>query len=241
MDIDLSSLLVFRHLADTGSFTEAGKRWKISQPAVTLIISRLESAAGQVLLDRSSSGTRLTTAGIQFLERTNEVCESYLTFIDGMGHISRRMDREVLIDIDRSWFGTILRKDFPQAGFPTGVTPIICETRENWAGALESSQYDVVIAGRFLRAGSTKVSSAEVPPTWFPRWIRTRSPSAARPARCSKSSTVAATRPARSSSRKAQRSDSLKSASREVTKSQKPARVQHVSVSLIIEAAFLGA
>lgn len=156
MDIDLSSLLVFRHLADTGSFTEAGKRWNISQPAVSLMISKLESAVGLILLERSSSGTRLTTAGIQFLERTNEVCDSYLTFIDGMGHISRRMDREVLIGIDRSWFGTILRKEFPQAGFPTGITPIICETRENWAGALESSQYDVVIAGRFLRAGLTE-------------------------------------------------------------------------------------
>ncbi len=74
MDIDLSSLLVFRHLAQTGSFTETGKHWKISQPAVSLMIGRLESAVGLILLERSSSGTRLTTAGIQFLERANEVC-----------------------------------------------------------------------------------------------------------------------------------------------------------------------
>ena len=156
MDIDLSSLLIFRYLAHTGSFTETGRRWKISQPAVSLMIGRLESAVGLVLLERSSSGTRLTTAGIQFLERANEVCESYLTFIDGMSHISRRMDREVLVAIDRSWFGSVLRGELSQAVFPVGVSSVCCEIAGDWAAALESSQYDVVIAGRFMRSGMTE-------------------------------------------------------------------------------------
>ena len=73
MDIDLNGLLVFRHLAQSGSFTETGRRWKISQPAVSLIIGRLESVAGLVLLERSNSGTRLTADGVLFLERANEV------------------------------------------------------------------------------------------------------------------------------------------------------------------------
>ncbi len=156
MDIDLSSLLVFRHLAQTGSFTETGRRWKISQPAVSMMIGKLENEVGLLLLERSSTGTRLTTAGIQFLERANEVCEAYLTFIDGMKQIRRRMDHEVLVGIDRSWFGSVLRNEFPQVGFPPDVSPIVCEMAENWAEALESNQYDVVIAGRFLRTGMTE-------------------------------------------------------------------------------------
>ncbi|GAA5121719.1 LysR family transcriptional regulator [Luteolibacter yonseiensis] len=155
MDIDLSSLLVFRHLALTGSFTETGKRWKISQPAVSLMISRLESEVGLVLLERSSAGTRLTSAGVQFLARSNEVCDAYLTFIDGMRNIGRRMDREVLIGIDRSWFGNLLREELAQSPPPDGITALLCDASENWGEALEATQYDVVVAGRFLRAGLT--------------------------------------------------------------------------------------
>lgn len=153
MDIDLSGLLVFRHLALTGSFTETGKRWNISQPAVSLMIGRLETAVGLTLLERSSSGTRLTTAGTQFLERANEVCDAYLAFIDGMRGIGRRMDREVMVAIDRSWFGSIFKQELLRVPPPAGITPVVCEISENWADALETSQYDVVIAGRFLGAG----------------------------------------------------------------------------------------
>ena len=153
MEIDLSALLVFRHLALTGSFTETGKRWKISQPAVSLMIGRLESAIGLILLERSSSGTRLTTAGTQFLERATEVCEAYLAFTDGMRSIGRRMDHEVMVGIDRSWFGRIIKDELLQATYPAGVTPVFCEVSDNWGEALEATQFDVVIAGRFLRAG----------------------------------------------------------------------------------------
>lgn len=153
MDIDLSSLLVFRHLALTGSFTETGRRWKISQPAVSLMIGRLESEVGLLLLERSSTGTRLTPAGTQFLERANEVCDAYLSFIDSMRNIGRRLDREVMVGVDRSWFGNILRQELARTPHPAGVTPMFRDIPANWGEALEAAQYDVVIAGRFLRAG----------------------------------------------------------------------------------------
>ncbi|HEX7261529.1 MAG TPA: LysR family transcriptional regulator [Luteolibacter sp.] len=153
MDIDLSGLLVFRHLAQTGSFTETGKRWKISQPAVSLMIGRLESSVGLILLERSSSGTRLTTAGTQFLEGANEVCDAYLSFIDGMRSIGRRMDGQVMVGIDRSWLGSILKQEILAMPPSGGVVPEVCGIVENWGEALESAQYDVVIAGRFLRSG----------------------------------------------------------------------------------------
>lgn len=155
MDIDLSSLLVFRHLAQTGSFTETGRHWQISQPAVSLMIGRLESATGLILLERSSAGTRLTTAGSEMLQRANDVCDAYLSFLDGMRDIGRRMDREVLVGIDRSWFGEILKRELPQASPVAGVTPVFGEIPDNWSQALELTQYDVVVAGRFLRSGLT--------------------------------------------------------------------------------------
>ncbi|RYD37432.1 MAG: LysR family transcriptional regulator [Verrucomicrobiaceae bacterium] len=55
MDLELTSLLVLRSVAETGSFTEAAKCWGITQPAVSTFISRLESSVGLVLLERLSS------------------------------------------------------------------------------------------------------------------------------------------------------------------------------------------
>ncbi len=148
MDIDLSGLIVFRHLAETGSFTETGKRWKIPQPTVSLMISKLESAVGLVLFERSPTGARLTSAGQHFLNYANEVCEAYLAFSDVMLALGRRMDRKVLVAVDRSWFGTVLRKEIE--GNPAIET---CDLAPNWPEGLASSQYDVVLTGRFLRAG----------------------------------------------------------------------------------------
>ncbi len=155
MDIDFRALLVFRHLARTGSFTETGRRWNISQPAVSLMIGRLESEAGLILLERSSTGGRLTAAGARFLERADDVCDTYLTFIGDMCGLRRRMAREVLVGIDRSEFGERTRQRLLEAAPPDGVTMTFVELGENWAEALEATQLDVVVAGRFLRNGLT--------------------------------------------------------------------------------------
>lgn len=163
MDLDLCGLLVFRHLARCGSFTETGKHWKISQPAVSMMIGRLESAAGLVLLERSSGGARLTADGMLFLERAHEVCEAYLGFVDGMRHLGRRMDREVLVGMDRSWFGGRMNEERSSLIAPAGVTPVFDELNGDWTELLESSRFDVILATRFLRAGlSTGIQEAVI-------------------------------------------------------------------------------
>lgn len=156
MDIDLTGLLVFRHIAGTGSFSRTARHWKISQPAVSLMISRLESEVGLVLLERSASGARLTLAGTHFLECVEEVCDSYISFAAGIRALGRRMDGETLIGIDRSWFGDCMRKALEEPAKLSSLPVIsgeICGIGENWWQELESCQYDIVVAGRFLRAG----------------------------------------------------------------------------------------
>ena len=153
MDIDFASLLVFRRLAETGSFTETGRTWQLSQPAVSLMISRLESAVGLVLLERTTSGAQLTSAGETFLKRADEVCDAYLSLIDEMRHLGRRIDGEVLVGMDGSWFCHTLKEALPGCVFPKNVRPVIGDCGENWSEMLESTRCDVVIAGRFLRGG----------------------------------------------------------------------------------------
>jgi DNA-binding transcriptional LysR family regulator len=153
MDIDFAALLVFRHLAASGSFTETGRRWKISQPAVSLMISRLESESGLILLERSQGGTRLTAAGAQFLEKAGDVCDAYVSFIDGMRSLRRGMDREVLVAFDRSWFATRLRRMLNRAAIPDAITVRETDLPESWWDPLEAAKFDVAVAGRFLRNG----------------------------------------------------------------------------------------
>jgi len=155
MDIDLNSLLVFRHLAESGSFTETGKRWGMSQPSVSLMISKLESAVGLVLFERSPTGAKLTPAGVAFLGHSTEVSAAYLVFIDGMRRLDRRMDRQVLLALDSSYFGRGLREKIALEPLTAADGPLIrCgDAGSNWREALEATRVDVVVAGRFLRAG----------------------------------------------------------------------------------------
>lgn len=153
MDVHLGSLLVFRHLAQSGSFTETGRRCGISQPAVSLMIGRLESGLELVLFERAASGVRLTPDGERFLVSANEVCESYLAFIDGMGLLGRRSNHEVSVGFDGSSFGMLLRRDIPKLKLPPDVKITCGESPWNWVSALESSKLDLVVAGRFLRSG----------------------------------------------------------------------------------------
>lgn len=155
MDIDLNSLLVFRHLAESGSFTETGKRWGMSQPSVSLMISKLESAVGLVLFERSPTGAKLTPAGVAFLGYSNEAAAAYLEFLDGMRRLDRRMDRQVLVALDASFFGRVLREKIENEPLPQpdGSTLRFCEAGGSWRESLEATRCDVVVAGRFLRAG----------------------------------------------------------------------------------------
>jgi DNA-binding transcriptional LysR family regulator len=62
-DIDLWSLRVFLAVCETGSMTEAGRKLKLTQPAVSRIIRQLDEAIGQPVMDRDLRPIRLTNAG----------------------------------------------------------------------------------------------------------------------------------------------------------------------------------
>lgn len=153
MEIDLPSLLVFRHLAQCGSFTDTGKFWKISQPTVSQMVNRLESSLGIILLDRSGSRACLTADGQSFLNRAEEVCEDYLDFIDRVDTLGRRIEHKVTIGLDRSWYGSLAFTAMDQLNLPEGASANFIELTGNWVKALESGRADVVLACRFLHTG----------------------------------------------------------------------------------------
>lgn len=62
-------LRTFVAVAESGSFTAAGRRLGVGQPAVSHAVSRLEAALGVRLLERSTQGVSLTPAGRFLHER----------------------------------------------------------------------------------------------------------------------------------------------------------------------------
>jgi len=154
MEFELRSLLVFRHLAGCGSFSETAKHWGISQPAVSLTISKLESAVGLVLFERSPTGAKLTTDGHAFMPRAEEVCQCYAGLIDGLRTWNRRETKEVLLACDGTSIGRTLIADIAAGKVPNLSTKVVtCDLQERWGAALETNRFDLALSGRFLRAG----------------------------------------------------------------------------------------
>ncbi|MBV9328989.1 MAG: LysR family transcriptional regulator, partial [Chloroflexi bacterium] len=63
----LRQVSYFVTLAETGSFTLAARKLRISQPSLSQQVRALERDVGANLLERTSRGARLTTAGREFL------------------------------------------------------------------------------------------------------------------------------------------------------------------------------
>lgn len=62
-DLDATSLLVLRAVADHGTITAAAAALGFSQPALSQQVRRAEARAGMALVERTGRGIRLTAAG----------------------------------------------------------------------------------------------------------------------------------------------------------------------------------
>ena len=71
--MDTHSLSAFIEVADTGSFSRAGERLHLSQPAISKRIAALEDALGQPLFDRVGRRIDLTDAGRTLLPHARRV------------------------------------------------------------------------------------------------------------------------------------------------------------------------
>jgi DNA-binding transcriptional LysR family regulator len=68
MDVEIRHLRYFVAVAEEGSFTGAARRVHITQQVLSTQIQQLETILGVRLLERSSRGASVTTAGASFLD-----------------------------------------------------------------------------------------------------------------------------------------------------------------------------
>jgi len=81
----VSALQLFCRVAQTGSFTAAGKEIGLSQPSVSRIISNLEKELGAALFVRSTHAVSLTEAGAEYFERVDPL----LSALEEANHMVR--------------------------------------------------------------------------------------------------------------------------------------------------------
>jgi DNA-binding transcriptional LysR family regulator len=70
---ELYQLRYFLAVVETGSFTKASRRVRVSQPTLSAGIQKLEGALAVKLFDRSSRRVFLTSAGTRFVERARSI------------------------------------------------------------------------------------------------------------------------------------------------------------------------
>ncbi len=76
LEADLNDVLVFVHVVEAGSFTEAGKRLGIPRSSVSRRVSSLEKQLGVRLLQRTTRRLDLTELGSSYYERCARSLES---------------------------------------------------------------------------------------------------------------------------------------------------------------------
>jgi DNA-binding transcriptional LysR family regulator len=81
----LFALRVFTRVARTGSFSRAGREFRLSQPSASRIVARLEREVGAALFTRTTRAVTLTEAGADYLARV----ESILAALDEADHAAR--------------------------------------------------------------------------------------------------------------------------------------------------------
>lgn len=99
----LDQLRVLLAVADTGSFSGAGRRLRRAQSAVSHAIATLEGQLQVTLFDRSARLPRLTTAGRELLSRARTVVEDAERMKDRAQELAGGAQSEVSMAVDTAF------------------------------------------------------------------------------------------------------------------------------------------
>ena len=108
----LRHLIIFKTIAETGSFTKAADALYITQSAVSHAVKELEEQAGTPLFDRLSKQIRMTESGRLFLEEILPILASVELLESRMGKLEQQAPLHLVssITIASYWLPRILRE-----------------------------------------------------------------------------------------------------------------------------------
>ncbi|NGN69882.1 LysR family transcriptional regulator [Streptomyces sp. A7024] len=126
---DLHALQLLVCVAETGSLGQAAARLGISQPSASGRIRTLERRLGLQLVDRSTSGSRLTPAGAVVTDWARSLLEQAEALVEGAAALRSRQDPKLQVaasltiaeELVPGWF-VALREEAPDVHVGLTVT-----------------------------------------------------------------------------------------------------------------------
>lgn len=134
--MELRHLRCFSALAEELHFTRAAERLHIEQPPLSRAIKELEKELGVVLFDRDRRGTRLTPAGVAFLQDTSRIFtlleqarENVKAVASGLRGSLRVAISDGAFDYRLSTFLARSREEEPEIGIRMSEVPLAEQVR----------------------------------------------------------------------------------------------------------------
>lgn len=97
--MDLSQLQVLKIIHEEGSFSKASEKLKKAKSALTYAISNLEDELGLHLVDRSGYRPQLTKYGLQLLEKSLPLIESFTELEKSAFSLSKNQELKIKISM----------------------------------------------------------------------------------------------------------------------------------------------
>lgn len=162
--MNIVQLKTFVTVVESGSFSEAARRMKLSQPAVTMQMQSLEADVGATLLDRRYRKIDLTEAGAALLPHARKVLAELDSARDELSSLSGTITGRLTIAASTTpgvyvvprLLGTFLA-DNPEVR----VTIVVHDTAEV-VSAVESGRANVGIVGALVRGAKAEFGEAGV-------------------------------------------------------------------------------
>lgn len=117
MSFEVPNLTLLRHfvvVAEERGISKAAKRLRISQPALSKNIRRLEELLGTQLFDRHSGGSDLTETGMAFLERAQVIGLEYEHAIQEIRNLLSEQEATIRVGAGPVWTSTVIPAAVPR-------------------------------------------------------------------------------------------------------------------------------
>ena len=145
--VDIYGLHLFRLVAETGSFTRAGRLAGLTQSAITRQIQNVEARLGVVLLERTTRRVRPTAAGHFLLEQSARILGDVAHSVQRLREEFADAPRLVRVGVSRSIGLAYLPGFFTgfQRQHPQTTLQVIHGTSAEVLAALEARELDVAL------------------------------------------------------------------------------------------------
>lgn len=151
LHFDIEELKTFTLLAENGSFTETAQVLRISQPAVSQRIARLEGSFGLILFIRSAERAMLSPDGERVLSSARRCVQAHALMTSRIRHYHRESTGGIRLWIDRSVIGDkIAARIGEESGERCRVERIDCAAGPGWQQQLRTFECDLALSGVFL-------------------------------------------------------------------------------------------